>query len=95
MIELMTEFRFSCQIWTILLGFGLFCLDLGHTQRRRSPEADAGGGRRDGHTDGQIPPVFYRFSSPSGPLPKKQTTFTFTEEKLCRFLISQYLQNTM
>ena len=34
-------------------------------------------GRTDGQTDertgGQILPVFYRTSSPSGPLPKKQT----------------------
>ena len=29
MIELRPEFRFSNQIWTILLGFGLFCMDLG------------------------------------------------------------------
>ena len=28
--------------------------------------------RTDGRTDGQIPPVFYRTSSPSGPLPKKE-----------------------
>ena len=28
-------------------------------------------GRTDGQTDGQIPPVFYRTSSPSGPLPKR------------------------
>ena len=26
----------------------------------------------DGRTDAQIPPVFYRTSSPSGPLPKKE-----------------------
>ena len=75
-----------------MLGFGPFCLDLGHIawiwaisqnlgqngpQRRRSPEDGAGGDRRmdvqtDGHTDGQIPSVFYRTSSPSGPLPKKE-----------------------
>ena len=47
-------------------------------QRRRSPEDGAGGmdgctdGRTDGRTDGQIPPVFYRTSSPSGLLPKKE-----------------------
>ena len=29
------------------------------------------GRRTDGRTDGQIPPVFYRTSSPSEPLPKK------------------------
>ena len=28
--------------------------------------------RTDGRMDGQIPPVFYRTSSPSGPLPKKK-----------------------
>ena len=79
-----------------MLGFGPFCLDLGHIawiwaiwqnlgqnrpQRRWSPEDGAGGTyvwtygrtdvRTDGRTDGQIPPVFYRTSSPSGPLPKK------------------------
>ena len=61
-----------------MLGFGPFCLDLGHIawiwaiwqnmgqnrpQRRQSPEDGAGG------TD--IRTVFYRTSSPSGPLPKK------------------------
>ena len=29
-------------------------------------------GRTDGRIDKQIPPVFYRTSSPSGPLPKKK-----------------------
>ena len=57
-------------ILAIQLGFG--------PQRRQSPEggAEGGDGRTDvrtyGRTDGQIPPVFYRTSSPSGPLPKKQ-----------------------
>ena len=72
-----------------MLGFGPFCLDLGHIawiwaiwqnlgqnrpQRRRNPEDGAGGtdvqtdGCMDGRTDS---PVFYRTSSPSGPLPKK------------------------
>ena len=72
-----------------MLGFGPFCLDLGHIawiwaiwqnlgqngpQRRRSPEDGAGGtdGRMDRCTDGQIPPVFYRTLSPSGPLPKRK-----------------------
>ena len=30
-------------------------------------------GRTDGWTDRQIPPVFYRTLSPSGPLPKNDT----------------------
>ena len=52
-----------------MLGFAL--------QRRQIPENGVGGdGRTDvrtyGRTDGQIPPVFYRTSSPSGPLPKKE-----------------------
>ena len=51
-----------------MLGFGLF----GRIWVRIGPKGDEalrmGGG--DGHTDGQIPPVFYRTSSPSGPLPK-------------------------
>ena len=61
------------RIWTILLGFGPYSLDLG-------PKGDEalrmGQGETYGHTDvrmdRQIPPVFYRTSSPSGPLPKKQ-----------------------
>ena len=68
-------------IWAIMLGFGPFCLDLGHIawiwaiwqnlgqnrpQRRQSPEDGAGG---DGRRNGQIPPVFYRTLSPSGPQP--------------------------
>ena len=62
-------------IWAILQNLGLY-----GPQRRRSPEDGLGGGqtdvrtygRTDGRTDGQIPPVFYRTSSPSGPLPKKE-----------------------
>ena len=68
-----------------MLGFEPFCLDLGHIawiwaiwqnlgqnrpQRSRSPKDRVGG--TDVQTDGQIPPVFYRTSSPSGPLPKKK-----------------------
>ena len=60
------------RIWTILLGFGPYSLDLG--PKGDEAEGGAGGGRTDvrtdGRTDGQIPPVFYRTSSPSGPLPK-------------------------
>ena len=85
MIELRPKFRFLARfgpfylvsghfawIWPILAGFGPFCLDLG-------PKGDKAlrmgrGGRMDGwtdiRTDRQIPPVFYRTSSPSGPLPK-------------------------
>ena len=69
-----------------MIGFGPFLSNLGHIawiwaiwqnlgqnrpQRRQSPEDGAGGDR---HTyvwmDGQIPTVFYRTSSPLGPLPK-------------------------
>ena len=32
-------------------------------------------GRTDGRTDKLIPPVFYRTSSPSGPLPKKEKKY--------------------
>ena len=58
-------------IWSILQNLGL-----NRPQRRRSPEDGPGGDvrtdvRTDGRTDGQIPPVFYRTSSPSGPLPKR------------------------
>ena len=65
------------QIWTTLLGFGPYSLDFG-PQRRRSPEDGAGGtdGRTYGRTDGQIPPVFYRTSSPLEPLPKKPKSST-------------------
>ena len=62
-----------------MLVFGLF----GRIWARIGPKGDKAlrmgqGGtdgrtyvRTDGRTDGQIPPVFYRTSSPSGPLPKK------------------------
>ena len=61
-------------IWAILQNLGL-----NRPQRRQSPEDGGTDGRTDvrtdvrtdGRTDGQIPPVFYRTSSPSGPLPKK------------------------
>ena len=39
------------------------------------------GGWTDGRTDGQIPPVFYRTSSPSGPLPKKHKWKTKRRER--------------
>ena len=55
------------RIWTILLGFGPYSLDLG--PKGDEAEGGAGGGRTDGRTDGQIPPVFYRTLSPLGPLP--------------------------
>ena len=39
-----------------------------------SPGEDGTDVRSDGRTDGRkFPPVFYRTSSPSGPLPKKDT----------------------
>ena len=41
-------------------------------------------GQTDGRTDGQIPPVFYRTSSPSGPLPKKQKSNKRTDMMLCK-----------
>ena len=81
------ELGFSGQIRAIILGFGPFCSDLGmiawvwaiwqnlgqkRPQRRRSPEDGAGG--TNGQTDGEIPPVFYRTSSPSGPLPCSPST---------------------
>ena len=55
-------------IWAIFLGFGPYSLDLG-------PKGDEalkmGQGGTDGWRDGQIPPVFYRTSSPLGLLPNK------------------------
>ena len=55
-------------IWAILLGFGPYSLDLGP----KGDEALKMGQRGTyGRTDGQIPPVFYRTSSPSGALPKR------------------------
>ena len=38
-------------------------------------------GRMYGHTDVQIPPVFYRTSSPSGPQPKNPPQVTFLSPK--------------
>ena len=75
MIEFRPEFRFSSQIRTILLGFGLFSLDFGLNSLDLGPKGDEAlrmelGGGTDVRTDGQIPPVFYRTLSPSGPLPK-------------------------
>ena len=68
------------RIWTILLGFGPYSLDLG--PKGDEAKGGAGGdvrtyGRMDGRTDGQIPPVFYRTLSPSGPLPKNITIIKF------------------
>ena len=60
-------------IWAIFLGFGPYSLDLGPKGDEALRLGRGGGGtyvRTDGRTDGQIPPVFYRTSSPSGPLPK-------------------------
>ena len=81
--------RFSREL---ALGFGLF----GRIWVRISPEDEAGGGQTDGRTDGrtdgcmyvhtyvrmnwQIPPVFYRTSSPSGPLPKTLQFDFFSNE---------------
>ena len=65
-------------IWAIWQNWGQ-----NRPQRRRSPEDGVGeGGRTDVRTDvrtyvrtdGQIPPVFYRTSSPSGPLPCSPST---------------------
>ena len=58
-------------IWAILLGFGLF----GRIWVSIGPKGDKAlrmEQRGDVRTYRQIPPVFYRTSSPSGPLPKKQ-----------------------
>merc|ERR1711942_515408 len=59
-------------IWAILLGFGLF----GRIWVRIGPKGDEALRMGQGGTDvrmyGRIPPVFYRTSSPLGPLPKKQ-----------------------
>ena len=94
----MTEFRFFSQIWPISPVFEPICQELGHfawiwaillgfgPQRRRSPEDGAGGGPTDVRTDGQIPPVFYRTSSPSGPLPKNDFSgleFALSDLKIC------------
>ena len=82
MTEFRPKFRFFSQIRPILPGFEPICWELGHfawiwaillgfgPQRRQSPEDGAGGGM-DVRTDGKMPPVFYRTSSRSGPLPKK------------------------
>ena len=61
-------------IWAILLGFGPYSLDLGPKGDKALRVGQGGDGRTyvrtDGRMDGQIPPVFYRTLSPSGPLPK-------------------------
>ena len=54
-------------IWAILLGFRPYNLDLGP----KEDKAWRGEGRTDVWRDKQIPTVFYRTLSPSGPLPKK------------------------
>ena len=67
------------RIWTILLGFGPYSFDLG--PKGDGAEGGLGGGTdvwTYGRTDGQIPPVFYRTLSPSGPLPKKEGHFLHT-----------------
>ena len=79
MMELRPEFRSSWQIWAILLGFRPLCLYLGHIAwiwafwqnlgQNRDRRMD---GWMHGCMDGQIPPVFYRTSSPSRPMPKNE-----------------------
>ena len=65
------------QIWAILLGFGLF----GRIWVRKGPKGDKalrmgqGDEQTDGRTYGPISPVFYRTSSPLGPLPKNRLEF--------------------
>ena len=67
MIKLRPEFRFSSQIWPILLGVRPYKLDVGPNGVEQG-----GDGWTDVCMDVQIPPVFYRTSSPSGPLSKKK-----------------------
>ena len=43
-------------------------------------------GRTYGRTDVQIPPVFYRTSSPSGPQPKNDSIFVKQERKKSHFI---------
>ena len=70
-------------IWAIWQNIGQ-----NRPQRRQSPE-DGAGGRTDGrtyvHTDEQIPPVFYRTSSPSRPLPKKGSLYIQLSPALADF----------
>ena len=70
------ELGHFAQIWAILPGFGLF----GRIRVRIGLKGDKAlriGGNvwMDIRTDGQIPPVFYRTSSPSGQLPKNLHNF--------------------
>ena len=86
-------------IWAILPRFGPYCLDLGYlaefgsewAPKETKPWGWGRGGtdvrtdvRTDGRTDGQIPPVFYRTLSPSGPLPKKHATLQEWRKQLLR-----------
>ena len=79
-MDLRPEWGFFGQIWAILLGFGPFCLDLGHIawiwaiwqnlgqnrpQRRQRPEDGSGKGMNERKS-----PVLYRTLCPLGPLPK-------------------------
>ena len=67
----------------MLLGFGPYSLDLGPKGDEALRVGRGGDGRTDVRTyvrtDGQIPPVFYRTSSPSGPLPKKEQTTSWRD----------------
>ena len=83
-MDLRPEVGFSGKIGAILLGFGPICLDLGHFAKIWAILHGFGlfgriwvtgnkalrMGQEDSWTDGQNPPVFYRTSSPLGPLPK-------------------------
>ena len=62
------------QIWAILLRFGLFSRILVRIGPKGDEALRMGQGGTDVRTDGQIPPVFYRTSSPSGPLPCSLST---------------------
>ena len=55
-----------------LRGLGLPLRGLGQPLSGLGQARDWGGGRTDIRTDVQIPPVFYRTSSPPGPMPKKE-----------------------
>ena len=46
--------------------------------------------RTDGQTDGQISPVFYRTSSPSGPLPCSLSTFITSYLSRARVPLTTY-----
>ena len=71
-----------------MLGFEPHSLDLG-PKGDKALRMELGGGwtdvQTDVHTDGQIPPVFYRTLFPSGPLPKNHNSLEYVKKSKTDF----------